>query len=100
MMTSGVAHASSARRGLALEGGAVPVRQVRRRIVGALEEREHRVDRRAGSADRRVGQDEYAQRRMVVHGTGPRDQVSEAWRPGRGLRVAPPLPHDAAPLTE
>src|SRR5438046_9676107 len=37
---------------------------------------------------------------MVVHGTGLRDQVSQAWRLGRGIRVERRLLHVAAPGPE
>src|SRR5207247_470428 len=74
----------------------VPVREVRRGVVGALEERQQRVDRRRGGADRGVGQNEYPHRRMVVHGAGLRDEVAETRRLGRGIRVERSLLHGPA----
>src|SRR6266446_8543214 len=62
----------------ALERVSVPLREVRRRVVGTLEERQQRVHRRACGPDGGVGQDEDAHILLVGHGTGQSDEVSQA----------------------
>src|SRR3989442_8401988 len=69
----------------ALQRVAVPLPEVRRRVVGTLEERQQRVHRRACGPDGGVGQDEDAHILLVGHGAGQWDEVSQAR--GLGCRV-------------
>src|SRR3989442_3368111 len=80
----------------ALERVSVPLREVRRRVVGTLEERQQRVLRRAGGPDRGVGQDEDAHILLVGHGAGQQHDGSQPRGLGCRIGVERRLLHGAA----
>src|SRR5262249_45092454 len=85
---------------LALEGRAIPYRTVRGRLVGALHEGEERRVGVAAAANRRVREDELAERCVEARRHRPRGRVSEALRLRIGVGVEDGLPEAGVPGPE
>src|SRR5882724_7276581 len=71
----------------ALERGAIPVRQFRRRFIRALAKIENRRFRRRRGAHVVVSQNEFAQLRIPMSGIRSNGFGSESFRSGRRIRI-------------